>query len=69
MNNIYFIESIQTYRTAAGKDVYNILFEHVDAQGELVTFSPREYEKLPTLVGTESEMHEGQYVYYDADTR
>lgn len=69
MNNIYFIESIQTYRTAAGKDVYNILFEHVDAQGELVTFSPREYEKMPTLVGTEREMHEGQYVYYDTESR
>lgn len=69
MKNVYFIETIQSYRTAVGKDVYTILFEHVDAQSELVTFSPREYEKLPTLEGTNRELHEGQYVYYDTEAR
>lgn len=69
MKNVYFIETIQSYRTAVGKDVYTILFEHVDAQGELVTFSPIEYEKMPTLKGTDRKLHEGQYVYYDTETR
>ena len=69
MKNVYFIETIQSYRTATGKDVYTILFEHVDAQGELVSFSPREYEQLPTLKGTDRKLHEGQYVYYDTETR
>ena len=27
MKNVYFIETIQTYRKAEGKDVYTILFE------------------------------------------
>ena len=69
MKNLYFIETIQTYRKAEGKEISSILFEHVDAQGELVTFSPREYEKLPTLEGTDRELHEGQYVYYDTESR
>lgn len=69
MKNVYFIETIQSYRTAVGKDVYTILFEHVDAQGEQVTFSPIEYEKMPTLKGTDRKLHEGQYVYYDTETR
>ena len=69
MKNLYFIETIQTYRKAEGKEISSILFEHVDAQGELVIFSPREYEKLPTLEGTDRELHEGQYVYYDTESR
>lgn len=69
MKNVYFIETIRSYRTAVGKDVYTILFEHVDAQGELVTFSPIEYEKMPTLKGTDRKLHEGQYVYYDTETK
>lgn len=69
MNNLYFIESIHAFKTANGREVYTILFENVEAQGEQVALAPRVYEEMPTLEGTERELHEGQYVYYDADTR
>lgn len=69
MKDVYFIEAIHTYQKAEGMEVYTILFEHVNSQGEQGTFIPTVYAKMPTLEGTERELHEGQYVYYDTETR
>ena len=41
----------------------------MEAQGDQVALAARVYEEMPMLEGTERELHEGQYVYYDTDTR